>query len=563
MTKKAKAVQFVSPWFRSQRFFREKVQPETFPILGLVFSVFLSFRSYFLDGALPGDTGDARGNVVMLDHWYRVLQGKEGVTQLLFFYPIENVLGNSDAFFLQGLFYSVNRFVGIQLVHAAIWATIFYAAIGLLGFHLLLKNLIESRTLRVLTIACIANSYPIISQTVHPQLLGLFSISWLGYFCLKLTRDPDSGGKWIYLIAVYFGVAALSTWYIIVSLFFYLLILIPILLVLIGKNVFLSKVKFYFSSIWKSLRLMSQLATICYLSLIAILGALFLRIYGHNIRNGVVSFPFSDVLNYAPRYGDLLNTSRGAFGPWFVFFEKLNLPVGGGERAMGYTPILFILFLGLLTGLFLRQSAYADKLIMLRAFLLTNLTILAIIMTDDQGHTPWFVFHNWVPLLGSARATFRFNIMLTFVLLVSLGYYFDFRSKTTKFPKKKKQYRVAFLLFFAIFVENIRVFPAAWTASDYLPEYASEILVDISSRDCSSFLLVPSVMPANPSFLAGDAAAIAVVSGVPTLNGATSVFPKNWDLFWISSQNYETQLNNWLGLNGISRSSVCTFIVSN
>jgi hypothetical protein len=181
-----------SRWASFQANFNGNIRPEILPLLGVAFSVFLTFRTYFLEGYLPGDTGDARGNVAVLDHWFRVLQGKEGVTELLFFYPIDNVLGNSDAFFLQGLLYSLNRLLGFEMVHAAIWAAIVYAAIGLMGFYLLLKNLIKSKLLRILTLACIANSYPLISQTVHPQLLGLLSVSWFGYFCLKFLNSAKN-----------------------------------------------------------------------------------------------------------------------------------------------------------------------------------------------------------------------------------------------------------------------------------------------------------------------------------------------------------------------------------
>ncbi len=542
--------------------FSAKAQAEILPLFGLVFSVFLTFRSYFLHGSLPGDTGDARGNVAMLDHWYRVLQGKEGITELLWFYPIDNVLGNSDAFFLQGLLYSANRSIGLEMIHAAIWAAIFYALIGLVGFYLLLKNLIRSKFLRILTLACIANSYPLISQTIHPQLLGLLSVSWFGYFCLRWKRDPDSSGKWLYLSIIYLGIAALSTWYVILSIIFYSIILIPVLFILNGKNLFVNNAKFYFLSAFKSLKSISLLATTSYTSIILLLGALFLKIYGYNIKNGVVSFGYGDVLNYSPRYGDLLNTSRGAFGPWNSFFEKFNLPIAGNsERAMGYPPVLFLLFIGLLVILFVGRESVKDRLVLLKAFILTNFLILAIILTDDQGHSPWFVFYEWIPILGSARCTFRFNILLTFILLVSLAYYFDYRSRFKRFSKRETW--IACLLFIAIFAESIRTFPSAWTASDYLPKYASEIIADISSQDCRAFLLVPSALPVNPSFLANDAAAIAVVSGVPTLNGSTSVFPENWDLFWISSQSYEVQLDNWLRFNAIPKGDVCTFIVNN
>jgi hypothetical protein len=228
------------------------------------------------------------------------------------------------------------------------------------------------------------------------------------------------------------------------------------------------------------------MATIGYVSLILLLGSLFFKIYGYNIKNGIVSFGFGDVLNYSPRYGDLINTSRGAFGSWIGIFEQLDLTVSNAERAMGYPPLLFAVFIAMLVVLFVRKGILTDQLIMLKAFVLTNFLVLAIILTDDQGHTPWFLLYKWVPLMGSARATFRFNILLTFILLVAIAYYFDYRSKTKRSPKK--ELLLACFLFVSIFAESIRTFPSSWTADDYLPKYASEILTEISSENCQTFL---------------------------------------------------------------------------
>jgi hypothetical protein len=117
-------------------------------IITLLFALFLSFRSVFLAGMFPGDIGDARGNVVVLDHWYRVFMGKDHLNSFLFFYPADNVLGNSDALFLQGTFYTVLHLLGLSPVKSTIGAEILFALIGFIGVSKFLKVLINNKLIR-------------------------------------------------------------------------------------------------------------------------------------------------------------------------------------------------------------------------------------------------------------------------------------------------------------------------------------------------------------------------------------------------------------------------------
>ena len=49
------------------------VRIERLPYVLAVLCPFVFYRDWFLDGRLPGDTGDARWTINIFEHWFRVL----------------------------------------------------------------------------------------------------------------------------------------------------------------------------------------------------------------------------------------------------------------------------------------------------------------------------------------------------------------------------------------------------------------------------------------------------------------------------------------------------------
>jgi hypothetical protein len=526
-------------------------------VITLFFATFLSFRSVFLTGTLPGDIGDARGNVVVLDHWYRVFTGKDQLNSFLLFYPADNVLGNSDALFLQGTLYTFLHLVGLSPVKSTIGAEILFALIGFIGASKFLKEIIKNQLIRNFCLILIANSYPFITAMVHPQLIGFLFIFWFAYFVIKSLRKNSDSLKNLLLAVIVCEILALSSWTPLISTIIYLLTFGFTYLIVEGWQSFSREIKCYFMNLQTNFMQLRKSSLILLLGLIFTLGFFWLRIYIFNITQGNVKYDLAEITAYSPRYGDLLNASSGAFGPWTRIYDYFGISTSPtGERALGYPPVLFLTSIVLFCTVVLRNNKTILYANYAKLFLTTNFIVLALIITDDANRTPWFFVYNIFPVIGSIRTLFRINILLTFILICIIGLILQ----QISLNKPRKKFAIfAFMLI--LFIESIRIYPASWKESDYLPHFSSRIMREMDKNQCKFFFIVSRNPSFNPSFLANDAIAISVESGIPTLNGNSSSFPPGWELYGVNADTYKDPLDKWLKLNKLTFNSKCLFFV--
>ena len=511
----------------------------------------------FLAGMFPGDIGDARGNVVVLDHWYRVFTGKDSLNSFLFFYPADNVLGNSDSLFLQGTFYTALHLLGLSPVKSTIGAEILFALIGFIGVSKFLKVIIKNKLIRNFCLILIGNSYPFITAMVHPQLIGFLFIFWFAYFAIHSLRKNFSSLKNLLLAIIVCEILALSSWTALISLIIYILTFGITFLIIEGWRSFTQKSKFYFMNLQTNFMHIRKSTLIVLLSVILALGFLWLRIYIFNIVQGNVKYDLAEITAYSPRYGDLANASSGAFGPWTELYKYFGISTSPtGERALGYPPLLLVISIILYCALVLRNKNTKPYAKYAKLFLATNFIVLTLIITDDANRTPWIFVYKFVPIIGSIRTLFRINILLTFILICIICLVLEQISLNNR---KKKI--AAFALMLILLIESIRIYPASWKESDYLPHYSSRIMRELDKNQCEFFFIVSRNPNFNPSFLANDAIAISVESGIPTLNGNSSSFPPGWELYGVNANTYKDPLNKWLKLNKLALNSRCLFFV--
>ena len=525
--------------------------------LTLPFAIFVSFRSVFLDGTFAGDIGDARGNVVGLDHWYRVFSGKDSINSYLVFYPANNVVGNSDAFFLQGCLYTFIHLFGFSPVKSAIGAEMLFAFIGFVGVSKFLKIIIKNQFIRSSCILLIANSYPFITAMVHPQLIGFLYVFWVAYFTIQSIKSKHASLKYFLMSIITCEILALSSWTALISLIIYTLTFGVVYLIIEGWGNYSQKSKCYLKNLKINLMQTKKLPLILLSSVVLALGLLWLKIYFFNITQGNTKYSFTEITAYSPRYGDIANASSGAFGGWIKLYNYFGISTSPtGERALGYPPVLLITNIVLFCVIVLRNKKTTLINNFGKIFLTTNFIVLVLIITDDANRSPWFFVYEFVPILGSIRTLFRINILLTFILITIICMVLE--NVLLKTPRKKV---AVFSFIFVLFIESIRIYPSSWKESDYLPYYAPRVLKELRENQCNSFFLVSENSDFNPNFHANNAAAISVESGIPTVNGVSSIFPPGWELYSVNSENYRDPLNKWISLNKLEFDSNCVFFV--
>ena len=76
------------------------------------------FRNIIFTDYMLGNLGDGLFCNLITEHWWQVILGNEGLAELPFYYPAENVLGYSDMMLGFGLIHSVFRLAGINVYYA-------------------------------------------------------------------------------------------------------------------------------------------------------------------------------------------------------------------------------------------------------------------------------------------------------------------------------------------------------------------------------------------------------------------------------------------------------------
>lgn len=149
----------------------------------------------------PGDLGDARFNIYLLEHGYQFLSGKhEWYWNAPFMYPVENVITVSDNLLGTVPVYSVFRVLGFdtftsfQLWFIAVFALNFTAAYWL--FNWLFKNRYAAAVAAFIFAFSISSQ----SQMGHAQVFARFFIPLAFLFIFKFGKELKP--KYFFLAAL-------------------------------------------------------------------------------------------------------------------------------------------------------------------------------------------------------------------------------------------------------------------------------------------------------------------------------------------------------------------------
>lgn len=126
---------------------------------------------------VPGDLGDARFNSIILEHFYRWLQGKSAsLWSPEFFYPYPNTLAFSDNHFGTAWIYAIARLLGLsrELAFDAWFCTGFLLSYSCCAYAA--RKFGFSWLASAVAAFVFAYSPPIIAQELHAQLIYRYAI---------------------------------------------------------------------------------------------------------------------------------------------------------------------------------------------------------------------------------------------------------------------------------------------------------------------------------------------------------------------------------------------------
>jgi hypothetical protein len=504
------------------------------PAISAMVATCWMFRSVLFHGMLPGNIADARWTIALHEHWYRVWVGQESIRDLHYYFPLPDMLGTSDAFFVQGQIYSLLRFLGIGQVNSWVIACFVSFLAGALGVAVLSRHLLRSVWIQASFVVLCTACYPVEVGFEHVQLYGLLAVSWVfvGLYDLVSRRHVRRG---FILLTLAPPLLALSSWY--------AMVLMAIVLAFLGLSVVIFSTGGGIARTAKHLAvdighvLRSPLGVgLVFLSAALWAAVLWIYVPGRGL---LPPSEWSEVTYYSPRWSDLWNAAGGGGGIWSWLYTRIpGFYESTIEIQRGFTPIVFLAFV--VAGLMLIRTAALGRGARrvasgtvgrpgLLAGALSVVLVLAFFLVDDRGLSFYRLAWFHVPGLESIRAPFRVMLIVYgiafFVILGSLELAWQRAEWLRSVPWRRTASVVCTgVLVLAMFAEMLRTLDAHWTRADLLsPALLAQI--PAAQAACDSVILLDED-PSDPVWVNPiDAVVFATLSGLPTPQGYSRADP--------------------------------------
>ena len=198
-----------------------KISQSVFILIGLTFAVLFTLHPMIVSNfeLMPGDIGDERFVIYILNHWYNVFSGSEQFFRLNFFYPDKLVLGYSDSFFLFGIIYSIFRLIGCDYFLSLQLLYVFLISVGYISSYFMFRNVFKVNLFFSLVGSVLFVSLNSIqNQFGHAQLLAFYFypvLVLLLYLYFQSAHKKSKISSWLYL----------SSFSIFLGLFFFYILL--------------------------------------------------------------------------------------------------------------------------------------------------------------------------------------------------------------------------------------------------------------------------------------------------------------------------------------------------
>jgi len=468
------------------------------------------------------------------EHMWRWLNGLVSFRDTEFFYPYKTALGFSDVFFVQGLAYSVFRFVGLDSLSSWVNVTIILVIIGNIGWVVIAKKYLKNFIIQFLFVLTMISSVSFVHYfTFNANVVGYAFLSWMLVFFLNISNEKKTTNFHVKvnLFVIAFFIYALSCWY---AAFFLLMTIILKLAIFIFYYGFRINLRF------------TPLIVKVYLYFSPVI-VFFIWLF-YFVYISVSDQPERSVTEMITNSPRIQQISRGA-NPngggmeGAVFSElykwlKLDNPIVFNE-VLGDWGGGIGLFLPLLIIAVLFSNLFVTKVIKDYSWIVAVSSTYIYFMVFGNNISLHSYFFNLVPGLNSIRSPSRYIIFIGFAGIFLVFYYFD------RIISRSKNYFVniaVLLLIVTVFLDQQRISYKGWDRENFINPALMALKSEIQNN-CDYFYYDK---PGGWWYDQIEALAFAVQIGVPTVNGYSGAFPPNYpDLSW-NEDAPSLQIFDWM-----------------
>lgn len=474
---------------------------------------------------LMGDGGDVRLISVIHEHWFQVLRGKAAWRDPYFYYPQKNVLGYTDTFLLNQVFFAPLRALGVERFLALQLTFILMTAVGFAGMVALLRRVTSLSDLPIGLIAAsgvFANAMAVKSD--HPQTQYVYILPWIALLWIG-PRSGQHRKRSMFLAGLLAGLLLFSGFYVGWFSLFALGLFTPI------HHFVREYVTPSADRTWQLLgasfsQLISGAA-----GFVLVLVPFWLT-YGPVAGNADTQ-PISEPLSYAPKPLDVLN-----LGPdnlvWRSTLRSVaanhELRLSFGEVTMSLTPGITVLFVGATLYLFwirrFRPSQRDAKVDVAATAALTAILLRCIPMQLQNRLPLWSIAHAYIPGAKAIRAIDRLQLLNLVISAVVIGLAIDHFLRTRESTKRRRAATVLSVVLAVCLFEQTNV--GSFSRIERSEQLALLEAVPKPPASCDSFFLTNRSGPRAFAIHNTEAMSIAYAIGLPTLNGYSGQAPEDY-----------------------------------
>jgi hypothetical protein len=496
---------------------------------------------------MPGDTGDARHINLVLEHWFRVFSGEAAWRSPNFFFPQAATLGYSEALFLCALPYSLLRLLGAGMHSAFQGVLIWLSAVGYTAMYVLLCRTFGCQKLVAALVASLfAFSNQLTTHMGHPHLVTTAFVPVIAY-CGFTYADPRDAHRWALvhglagsmLMALFLYTCFNIAWF--VMFFAIVLSMVWLGLGWLGGE----RPRWIVAEVWRRRRDGLLLVLAFVVGLIP-----FVATYVPVWRD-LGGRSFRDVVQMIPSPLDLINVggSNRVWGGVMAAVTPRDRGAISGLFTLG-SPLFFMACflcfgLGAITRLVrtVEKPEFRDRT---AASLAGAVFISWILLVKVKGHSLWWVVFHFVPGASAIRVVNRYQLVLyaAMCIVVAIGL------RGMLEGQRRSRWvsggvAVAAVLLLGEQANHMQTF-------DKVSETDRLARVQSPPAACRVFFADHRPSMDRPFYaFQTDAAMVARVMGVPTINGYSSNFPKGWDLLFHTSPGYSSGVADWVLSHGL------------
>jgi len=524
------------------------------PNFGLIVLFLLSQYVFWNNFSLtnyPGDIGDSRLSMLWMEHWRNSLITFERPWNIPTFYPLTNTMSGSDTYLLQGIVHTILRVLGFDIFSAYPLSILLLNVLGNLSGLAVSRVLKFSFTQTSIVVILYGTLNVFWLSRTHVQILLASWLGWIVYFGIKAWKTHSK--KHFFLFFQTIILVLLSYGYAIIFLFYFFLFFVT-LSVVFGAE--FRSILANFKVAWKNIFIGLLCASPLYF--------LFFRIYFSNdtIRG---KHSESEVLGYSPNFVDLINVPADT--NWVLnhfeflgdFYRRINsLPgltwEGGSSLTISVSCLTLLIASHSLIQIFrlgFNNSTIESKLVAVTGL---SLFFSFLMIAKIGGVNLWISTFYHFPFFGSIRVLSRYVEIISLVFPFLLAWYSRFILQSVR-----NFYRSILIVLFAVLISLDQV-NTTYGSFGKNQVFFSESVSSTLKNSCSSFYFLPESQTYEKPYWAipVDAFSLAISSGIPTINGASSFGPKNYPSILVfptdKNQAFDA-LNSWIEDNSLK--NVC------